>query len=169
MKKTIWIIGIVCVAFVSATAYCAGPEDAVKGMLDAVKAGNWEKAATFIDFEGMANAMKKMMEGMDEETKKMMEEQMGDMFDAAKIKEKMIEEMKADTSKKNITYKIVEVKDKKDDSAIVVTEITEEGKEPEKVDFPVKKIDGKWIISFADMMHSGMEMDEPEEGDESDE
>lgn len=169
MKKTIWIMGIVCFAFVSALAYCAGPEDAVKGMLDAVKAGEWEKAAAFIDFEGMANAMKKMMDGMDEETKKMMQEQMGDMFDAAKIKEKMIEEMKADTSKKSITYKIIEVKDKKDDSAIVVTEITEEGEEPEKVNFPVKKVDGKWIINFADMIPSGIEQGEPEEGDEPEE
>jgi len=163
MKKTIWILGIVCFAFVSAAAYCAEPEDAVKGMLDAVKAGNWEEAVTFIDFDGMANAVKKMMEGMDEETKKMMEEQMGDMMDPVKIKENMISMMEADESKKDITYKIVETKDKKDDSATIVTEITETGKDPETVNFPVKKIKGKWLISFADMMPSGMEMESTEE------
>jgi hypothetical protein len=166
MKNLISVLCIIALVCISAVAYCAGPEDAVKGMFDAAKAGEWEKACSFMDLEGMAVAMKEMMtkmtEGMDDATKKQMEEQMGEMTDATKIKAKMIEQMEADETKKDFTYKIIEVKDKKEDSAIVVAEITEKDQKPQTMNFPVKKLKGKWLIDFAKMA-PGAGMEEPVE------
>ena len=159
--KTKALMFVLVTAFAMAFVGCGGggastPEDAVKGMMEAAQAKDWEKAVSYMDIEGMAKAMKEMMDeqmkDMDDETKKQMEEQVGDMTDPKKLKEKFIKEMKEDEGKQDFTYKIIETKDKKDDSAKVVVEITEKGEEPDKETFDVKKIGGKWMITFEGAM-----------------
>jgi len=94
-----------------------------------------------------------MSEGMDEETQEQMEEQIAG-FTAEKMEEEMINSMKEEVT--DFTYKIIETKDVTEDSATVMVEITEEGEEPEEIPFPVRKVDGKWMINFADMMTGEM-------------
>ena len=157
MKKTISLLIVLTLVTISAAAFCGSPEDAVKGMIEAVKAKDWEKAVSYIDFEGMAKAMKEMMAGgveeMDEETQKQMDEEMASIT-PEKMKEQMINSMKEDVT--NFTYKIIETKDVTEDKATVIVEITEEGEEPEEIPFPVRKVDGKWMINFADAITGEM-------------
>ena len=61
MKKTISLLVILTLVTISTAALCGSPEDTIKEMMEAVKAKDWEKAASYIDFEGMAKAMKEMM------------------------------------------------------------------------------------------------------------
>jgi hypothetical protein len=159
------------IVLVAAFAFClvgckkggggATPEDAVKGMMDATKAKNYEKAVSFIDVEAMVAASKKMFEKMTKdmpaEEKKKMEKEMADQMDVAKVKTKLIEQLKKDPAKSDVTYEIIEVKDKKDTSATVVVKITEKGsKEAETVPFPVTKTGSKWMVNFASMMDMEM-------------
>jgi hypothetical protein len=127
----------------------ATPEDAVKGMMDAAIAKNWEKTVSYIDVEGMVELMKKQIAGMSEEVRKEMEKTMGDMLDVKKAKAKMIEQMKQD-DKAVTSYKIIEVKDKTDKSATVVVE-TVEGKETKKNNIPVVKVGNVWKMGMAEM------------------
>ena len=96
----------------------------------------------------MKDLMDEQMKDMDDEMKRQMGEEMGEMTDPKKLREKFIKEMKEDEGKQDFTYKIIETKDKKEDSAKVVVEITEKDEEPDTETFDVKKIGGKWMISF---------------------
>jgi hypothetical protein len=154
--KTTGLLIVLIAAFAVALVGCkkggggATPEDAVKGMMEAAKAKNWEKAVSYMDVESMVEQAKKqvatMTKDMSAEDKKKMEDQMGDMLDAKKMRSKMVEEMKKE-DKAPTSYKILEVKNKTDNSAIVVVETTE-GKETKKDEIPVKKVGNKWMIGF---------------------
>ena len=128
----------------------ATPEDAVKGMMEAAKAKNWEKVVSYMDIAGMVEATKKqfdkMTKGMPAEQVAEMKKGMADMMDVGKAKAKMIEEMKKD-DKAPTSFKILEVKNKTENSAIVVVETTQ-GKETKKDEIPVKKIGNVWMLSF---------------------
>jgi len=91
----------------------ATPEDAVKGMMEAAKAKNWEKVVSYMDIAGMVEATKKqfdtMTKGMPAEQVAEMKKGMADMMDVGKAKAKMIEEMNKD-DKAPTSYKILEVK-----------------------------------------------------------
>jgi hypothetical protein len=171
MRTRLAVVVMLALISISAIGLCESPEQAVKSMLEAVRAGNWEKAANYIDFEGMANAMKEMMagmmEGMDEETRAEMEKEMSAQADPEKMKEQMIEQMKEEAT--NFKYKIVEVKNKTEDSAVVVVKMKEEGQEEEEVPFPMKKIGGKWKVNFMDMMAMEEEVDFEEDFEEVEE
>ena len=167
MKAKVLMIVIIA-AFTVALVGCGGsggggktPEDAVKGMMEAAKAKDWEKAATFCDFEGTAKVMKEAMEeginklpeDQQEEAKKMMDEQMKEMT-AEKLKEKFIEDKKEET-KEDFTYEIGEVKDKTDNSAMVVVKIKQGEKEDEDK-IPVVKVNGTWKIGMTKEMMKEM-------------
>ena len=132
----------------------ATPKEAVEGMMEAMKTNNTEKFVSYFDIGGaVAEAKKKyeeMTKDMPEEQKKQMEKLMGDALDVNKAKAKMIESLKKEKAPE-FTYKILEVKDEKADSATVVVEITEKGKEAEKQEFPVKKVGNKWMASMPEI------------------
>ena len=138
----------------------ATPEDAVKGMMEAAKAKNWEQVVSYMDVESMVDMAKKQMENMPEESKKEAEKAMADMLDVKKARAKMIEEMKKE-DKAPTSFKIIETKNQTDTTAVVVVETTE-GKETRKDEIPVKKVKGKWMIAFPGEEGLGPEIPEIE-------
>jgi hypothetical protein len=154
MKTTTLMIVLVA-AFAFALVGCkkggggATPEDAVKGMMDAAIAKNWEKAVSYVDVEGIVETMKKQMAGMSEEAKKEMEKTMGDMLDVKKVKAKMIEDMKKDENAVT-SYKIIETKSKTDKSVVFVVE-TVEGKKTKTSDITVVKVGNVWKMGAPEM------------------
>jgi hypothetical protein len=161
--KTRLLMLVIVAAFGATLISCGGggggktPEEAVSGMMDAVKAKEWEKAVSFMDIDGIVAAMKEQIDeqtkDMSEEEKKQFDEMMGEemkaMTDPKKMKEKMIETLKEKPPE--FTYKIKETKDGEEGVKIVVVEITEKDKEPETEEFPVKKVGGVWKISVPGM------------------
>lgn len=157
------LIAIFAVALVGCKKGGGGatPEDAVKGMMEAAKAKNWEKVVSYMDVESMVDMAKKQMEKMPEEFKKDAEKAMADMLDVKKARAKMIEEMKKE-DKAPTSYKIIETKNQTDTTAVVVVETTE-GEKTRKDEIPVKKVGGKWMIAFPEGAGPGPEIPEIKE------
>ena len=156
--KTRLLMFVIVAAFGATLISCGGggggktPEEAISGMMDAVKAKDYEKAVSYMDVDGMVKEMRSQLEKMGkdlpEEAKKKMDEELAEMT-PEKMKEKMIETLKEKPPE--FTYKIKETKDGEDGMKIVVVEITEKDKEPDTEEFPVKKVGGVWKISFSGM------------------
>jgi len=135
------------------------PKATVKGMMEAVKAGDYEKAIGYMDLEGICASIRKQMDeqtkDMSEEEKKEFDEMIGEemksMMDPEKFKEKMIEQMKEDEDIQDFTYEITNVSDEKDGVVMVTVKITPKDGEPDEEEFPVKKVGGVWKVSFPEM------------------
>ncbi len=128
------------------------PEEAVKGMLEAVKDRDYEMAVSYIDVEGIATMAKKRLEeamkNIPEEEKDALKEEI-EHISADNIRSELLEKLKDDKDETDFTYKILETKNGEGDSKIVVVEVTEKDKEPEKREIPVVKIDGVWKVTIS--------------------
>ena len=151
MKKTIGVLFTLALMCVSTLALCDTPEEAVKGMMEAVKAGDYEKAAGYVDIAGIARTLREFMESvmetMPDESKVEMKKEMEKMS-PENIKAQMIAAMKAETTGENFSYKIIETKDKTENTAVVVVEITVDD-ETKTEEIPLIKVDGKWKIGMS--------------------
>ena len=130
------------------------PEEAVREMLDAQKAGDWQKAADYMDVDGMIKAVEEMIEnapnGMKKDVMRELEAPTSD-----KVTFRRIDEMKKEMPAGDFTFKIVETIDSRKDSATVIVDITSGGKTVRK-EFPVVKVDGVWKVGFSkDKLVSG--------------
>jgi len=158
--KTKTVILVLVAAFTIGLVGCGGgggktPKDAVDSMMKAAKAGNWEKAVSYMDIDGICKKAKeefdKEMEGKTDEEKKEIEEAMPEevnaLLDPKKMKEMFIEKMKEDDDMKDFEYEITDVSEEKDGIVTVTVKITPKDGEPDEQEFAVKKVKGGWKIS----------------------
>ena len=158
MKKAMMFVFCGCLALMLIGG-CGSKEDsaksAVKTGLEALKAGDIDKAMEYVDMEGMVEGMKKMMEPMmsmmpEEEKKKAMAE-----MNVETMKEKAKEDFKKQDLK--FEYEILSAEPLGDDDVKVTVKVTEKGKDAEELPLIMKKIDGKWKC---DVMATGKGIEE---------
>ena len=157
MKKAMMFVFVGCMALMLISG-CGSKEDkaksAVKAGLEALKAGDIDKAMEYVDMEGMVEGMKKMMEPM-----------MGMMSEEDKKKaladmsvEKMKENAKKDFKKQELdfTYEIISSEPFGEDEVKVTVKVTEKGKDEQELPLIMKNVDGKWKC---DVMATGKGID----------
>ncbi len=153
MKRLLLIacVGIMGTLLVTGCGKGGNAEDAVRGMLDAAKAGDGDKAISYMDFDPMVAQMREETKDMDEETKKMM----GDMGDPEKFVETMKNMIKADLEKdakeKELDYKILGSEAMDNGRVKVTVQMIEDGKETKEQTCEVHKKAGKWMIDVLTM------------------
>ncbi len=121
------------------------PEGAVEAMLKAAKAGNYQKAVEYFDFEGMQKQYDERIAKLPEEVRKNVPK-----FDFKEHKKRMIEQLKEDAKKGELTWKIGETKID-GDIATVELETFYGGKSEGKDKVPMVKVKGVWKVGMPAM------------------
>ena len=128
------------------------PEEAVRGMFEAVKDKDYVRAVGYIDVGGIVTMAKKRLEeamkNIPEEGKDALKEEI-EHLSADNIRSELLKKLEDDKDETGFTYKILETKDGEGESKIVVVEVTEKDKEPEKREIPVVKTDGVWKVTIS--------------------
>lgn len=138
---------------VSSSVFCDTPEDAVKGMLDAVKAEEWEKVVSYIDIEGMVDYAKavyrRKLEALPDEKREAAAKEL-EALDAEKVRKGTVKKMQ-DVFGSDFEYRILGTEETDEDKAVVIVEFKRKDKTRNDA-IPTAKIDGKWMVSFRDLV-----------------
>ena len=147
------LIPMLVLICVSSSVFCDTPEDAVKGMLDAVKAEEWEKAVSYIDIEGIVDYAKavyrRKLEALPDEKKEAAAKEL-DALNAEKVRKGTVKKMQ-DVFGSDFEYRILGTEATGEDRAVVIVEFKRKGKTRD-ASIPTEKIDGKWMVSFRDLV-----------------
>ncbi|MBN1918845.1 MAG: DUF4878 domain-containing protein [Verrucomicrobia bacterium] len=140
-------VGLVLVMFaVTMGCTCGGggnAESTATRMLDAIKANDVEAAMNYMDLKTMYDKITETLKAAQQEVPKFED-----------WKKEFIEQAKkeAKDNPQKFDYKNLEVKEE-GDTATVTVEIKEDDKDWKKQTVTLKKVDGKWMMPFDEMMN----------------
>ena len=125
------------------------PEQVVEAMLDALKNSDWDKAVSYIDVKGILEEATLLMNNLSKQLtnaeKQKLEGELNGLTEE-KVREAFINNMK-EIFGNEFTYEIKGKTLRDDSNAVVFVEMSRNGKSKND-SIPLKKIDGKWLVSY---------------------